>query len=142
MSILYKIGIFLLITSFIFPVFTLAQETKPPIEAPESFEEAGSFVGKFISKIPETFKNAWESAKGIWQGTWVKWWDEHIGPWCHNAWQEICIFFGKEIEERKPIIEEEFDKEKQEIEKEIKEGASETSKNLWEWIKGLVKENL
>ncbi len=122
-------------------MLSFAQQ-ESPIEAPENFEESGSFVGEFIKKIPQAFGDAWEKAKEFWQNTWVKWWNESIYPWFQNIYQKICSFFGKEIEERKPIIEEEFEKEKEEIKEDISEEAAKTKKGLWEWLKGLIKDSL
>ena len=140
MKILYRIILILSIV-FLLPAFSFAQQDKP-IEAPENLEEAGSFIGKFIEKIPQEFDNAWQEAKNIWQNTWVKWWNNSIHPWLQDTWQKICSFFGKEIEERKPIIEEEFEKEKEEMKEDISQEAAKQKENLWEWLKGLVKENL
>lgn len=140
MKILYKIILILSIV-FLLPAFSFAQQEKP-IEAPKNFEEAGSFIGKFIEKIPQELNNAWEQGKEIWQNTWVKWWNDSIHSWLQDIWQKICSFFGKEIEERKPIIEEEFEKEKQEMKENISQEADKTKESLWEWLKGLVKENI
>ncbi len=141
MNILYKIILVLSIVGFVLPMLSFAQQ-ESPIEAPENFEEAGSFIGKFIEKIPQEFNNAWEQAKEIWRNTWGKWWNESIKSWLQNIWQKICSFFSKEIEERKPIIEEEFEKEKEEMKEDISKEAAKRKESLWEWLKGLVKDSL
>ncbi|MFH1657285.1 MAG: hypothetical protein ABH919_02355 [bacterium] len=139
---LYKIIISLsILSAVILPIHSLAEAEKPT-EAPETIEEAGSFMGNFVNKIPQAFGAAWEKAKEIWAGTWVKWWNESIKPWGEDVWREICRFFGQEVEERKPLIKEEFEKEKQEMKEDLAEETARGQKTLWEWVKELLKNNL
>lgn len=140
MNKLYKIVIVLSILSAVLPIYSLVG-TEKPMEAPETVEEAGSFAGNFINKIPQALNSAWEKAKEIWQGTWVKWWNEYIKPWGNDVWREICGFFGKEVEVKKPIIEEEFEKEKQEMKKDLSQETVKQRQNLWEWMKEIIKDN-
>lgn len=67
------------------------------------------------------------------------WWDSYIVPWLKNIWYKISVPFKKEAERRKPLIEEEFEKEKTQMKEEIKTEIPKTTKSLWERFKELLK---
>lgn len=58
-------------------------------------------------------------------------WNAHIGPKIEILWQDIKELLGKEIEKRRPIIEEELEKEVEEKKKELP--------SLWERFKELIQ---
>jgi len=123
--------------SFLLPSFSFAQQ-QPQIKAPGTLEEAKNFITKILKGIPEGLKEVSKEALIIWQkmANWAKnLWDSYIFPWFQNIWQKIAAFFGKEIEQRKPIIEEEFQKEKEEMKEELPK----VGKSLWERFKELIK---
>jgi len=62
-------------------------------------------------------------------------WQSYIYPFLHKIWQKIDSLFGKEIEQRKPIIKEEFKKETEEMKEELPL----VTKSLWEKLKELLK---
>lgn len=65
-------------------------------------------------------------------------WYKYILPWLQNIWQQICSFLGKEVEKRKPKVEQEFKKETQELKQEIQEQAPKTFKSLWQRLKEVI----
>ena len=123
------------------PSFSFAQLQS--FQTPETLEEAkemGEKAGEEIKeKLPGILEKMWkEEVLPRWQEMyekWSEWWDSSIQPWLQNIWEKIAALFGKEIEKRKPIIEEEFQKEKEEIKKELPK----VTKSLWERFKELIK---
>jgi len=125
----------LLLPSFYF-VQAANQSSSP--QPPETLKEAEIVGGKILKLLPETLKGIWQEALGIWQtmGKRAKnFCDSYIWPWFQNIWQKIQSSFGKEIKQRKPVIEEEFKKEKEEMKTELPK----VGKPLWERFKELIK---
>ena len=118
---------------------------------PEKMKE--SWQNKVLpkwQKLGENVTNWWKTSllpwlKSIiptlksWSSETISWfsgiWYETIKPWISNLLDKIKGFLGEEITERKPVIEQEFEKEKQEIKQEIPE----VSKGLWQRLKELFK---
>jgi len=149
-----KIIFSLLILSLILPLFSFSQEGLP-IEAPGTIEGAKEMVEKGGQKILETtpgvIKKIWrEEVLSIWRKMW-DWfkgiWKNNIQPFFSNLWystlkpriqsllQKIRELIGREAEERKPLIEERFEKEKEEMKEEIPKA----TQSLWERFKELLK---
>ena len=151
----YKVIIILSIAGLILPCFIFAQTNNQTadeaveknVEIPEDFEEAKGLGMNIIKSLPNATKGAWQEAKEIWQNTWVKWWHNNIKPWFRAMWYErakpfadkiinkIRALLGQEIEKRTPILQEEFQKEKQELREELPG----VSKTLWERFKEIIK---
>jgi len=156
-----KIGKFLIvlvIISLVLPIFSFAQEVvpqEPPIKAPGTVEEAIGMLKKASQKvleiIPEAIKEIWhKKVLPVWKKMW-DWsknvWENYIKKPLHDFWyysfkpkiqsflQEIKEFLGKEVEEKKPVIKEEFRKEKEEMQEEIPR----TTKSLWQRFKDLLE---
>ena len=109
-------------------------------EIPETIGEAKSFGEEIFKLLPNAVKKVWqEQAKPLWERTWVKWWNVYIKPFLQNTWQKITDFFGKTIKEQKPLIEQEFEKETQELKEEIKKEIPKAKKTIWERLKELIK---
>jgi len=133
-----KLIVISVICGVLLPSFSFAQ-----VEQPETLEEAkemGEKAGKEIKeKLPGILEKMWkEEVLPRWQEMyekWSEWWDSSIQPWFQNIWEKIATLFGKEIEKRKPIIEEEFEKEKEEAKKELPK----VTKSLWKRFKELLK---
>jgi len=151
-KLLYKTIIILSIIGFLtLPNFSSATEQIPQIETPETFEEAEEMGKGFLKetkeRLPRILEKIWEEEViPVWKKMyekWRNWWNSYIYPWLQNVWQKILKLLGREIEERKPIIEEQFEKEKeelkQELKEEIKKEAPEVGKTLWEKFKELIK---
>ncbi|KPJ56719.1 hypothetical protein AMJ49_04140 [Parcubacteria bacterium DG_74_2] len=140
------------IIGLILPCFGLAQATtteNEPLKAPDTLQEAKSFIIELITALPQGMNDAWQKAKEIWQNTWVNWWGRYIKPWLlktqnwvENLWQKLSKFLGKQVEEQKPIIKEEFEKEKQEIKQDLGEQGEKVKQGIWERLKQLIKDIL
>ncbi|MCK4781468.1 hypothetical protein KAS79_00890 [Candidatus Parcubacteria bacterium] len=141
MSKLYKTMLILSMIGLILPCFGFAQPTtteNEPLEAPGTLEQAKSLIIELIMAIPEGMNSAWQEAKEIWQNTWVNWWGSYIKPniikienWIKNLWQDTT-----------PMIEQEFEKEKQEIKQDLGEQGEKVKQGIWERFKQLIKDAL
>ena len=111
-------------------------------QVPETIQEAQGFGLQFLQEIPGALQQAWRTqAVPVFYsiGDWtMNIWDGYVFPWVHGLWKNILALFGQEIEKRKPLIEEEFQREKQELQQEIKEKIPEPGKTLWEHIRGFL----
>jgi len=124
----------LLLPSF-YSVQAVSQSSPQP---PETLKEAEIVGGNILKLLPETLKGIWQEALGIWQAIGKRaknFSDSYISPWFQNIWRKIQSSFGKEIEQRKPVIEEEFKKEKGEMKADIPK----VGKSLRERFKELIK---
>ena len=122
--------LFLILIGFLLPNFGLAQvsETAGP---PQTFGEIKTMGLKALKFFPDILKKIWQETTG-----WLKKiWQSYIYPFLHKIWQKIDSLFGKEIEQRKPIIKEEFKKETQEMKQDIPQ----VGKSVWEKLKGFFK---
>lgn len=119
-----------------------AQEQAPPIQAPETIEEAQEFGLQILTAIPGAIKEVWKTqAVPLWTKMWQtteNLWNTYVFPWLYGWWEQFLSVFGQEIEKRKPLIEEEFQRKKEELKQEIEEKIPEPGKTLWEHIKGFL----
>lgn len=119
------------------PIFSFAQvENKNP-EVPKTFEETKDYLFSIIKPLPNAMKGVWQEALVVWQkmADFSKGlFDSKIKPWFQGVWQEILGFFGRELEKKELMIQEEIEKEKEEIKKEIPK----VGRSIWEKIKGLM----
>ena len=106
---------------------------------------------KALEELPAILKKIWrEEALPVWKkmGNWFRnIWENYIKSSLRNFWysylkpkiqsflERVKEFLGKEVEERKPIIEEEFEKEKEELMEELPG----VTKSLWERFKALLR---
>jgi len=127
---LYKIIIILSITGLILPSFCLGQ-TIGTAGPPQTVEGLKLTLWNAVKFFPETAKKV--------EGEVLSWlkniWKSYFYPFLHKIWQKIDSLFGKEIEQRKPIIKEEFKKETEEMKKEVPL----VTKSLWEKLKEFFK---
>lgn len=119
----YKIIIsFCIITGLILPSFGLAQEQTA---APQTVEEAKDIGIKMLEKLPDAVKSVWwEEGLPILKKTWeisIKLWNKTLGP-------VIEPWLRKEVGKRRPVLEQEFKKEKKEMQN-----------DLWERFKDLFE---
>lgn len=133
-----KIIVISSIVGLIFPYLSFGQ-ISPEIRLPGTFGEIKDVGLRALGLIPEFLKGIWDGFSGFCLNVWNFFkniWNSYIFPFFDNLWQKTL---GKEIKERKPVIEEEFQKEKQEMKEEIKAGLPDTLKSLWERFKELLK---
>ncbi len=101
-------------------------------ETPEELKETGNLT---LQAFPDVLKEVWQgflnSLLTIWE--WIKtFFNSYINPFLQNIWQNIW-------QERKKIVSQELEKEKQTTFQEIKTILSKFPKSLWEKAKGLIK---
>ena len=140
-----KLILFLIALIFIpsIPGFVSAQG----IEAPKDLEGVQQFGKDFWERIknqlPDLMKKAWqEDILPIWRKmkeVWSRWWDSHIQPWLEKIWDKFMVLLGQEVEKRKPYIEEEFQKEKEELIEEVDKKVPEQGRSIWEKLKELIQ---
>lgn len=124
--------IILVIIGLVLPNFAYLQTQGTP-ETFEQLKELGGKAFEAVQKLfPEAVKKAWqEEVLPIWEKmyNWLKEniWDPYLGS-----------FLKKEIEKRKPTLEEEFEKEKKEMKESAKEEVPKATKSLWEKFKELI----
>ncbi|MDD2696765.1 MAG: hypothetical protein PHE52_01230 [Candidatus Pacebacteria bacterium] len=122
----------------ILPVFSLAQ-TENQVTPPETLDEAKQMGEKALEvgqkELPGIIERIWkEEVMPIWQKMfdWFK----------ANIWPKIADWFKKfitpEIEKRKPVIEGEFQKEKQEMKESAQTELPKAWDYLWEKFKQLI----
>lgn len=116
---------FCIVAGLVSPGFIFAQNnSSQTVTPPQTVEEARDFGMKILSKLPDAAKRVfWEEALPFWQKMW-EWAKPVIDPWL----QKFLNLLGKEVEKRRPGLEQEFQKEKEEIQK-----------DLWERFKDLLR---
>lgn len=120
---LYRIIIILSIVGLILPNFSLAQE-EFSAAMPQTVGEAKDLMTTILAKLPEAVKGVWkEEALPLWQKMW-EWARPVVEPW----WNKLSGLLGKEVEKRRPGLEQEFQKENEEMQR-----------DLWEKFKELLK---
>src|SRR4030042_101456 len=131
--------VMLIIFGFFLPNLAFLQNQS--ITPPKTFEEAKELGEEVVAvgqkELPGTLEKIWqEEVLPVWHRMY-DWFKE-------NIWPKILSWFRREvepkakeeIEKRTPIIEEEFQKEKEEIKKEIQEEViPKDTKSLWENLK-------
>lgn len=140
-KIISKTIISAVILNLVFFNFSLA------LEAPKDFKEAGDFTNKTIEttkkEVPSGMKRVWqEEVLPIWKRMY-DWSNRNIWTKITGFWQNAGDWFMikvklrtvAEVEKRKRIAQEEFQKEKKELQTE----APQLGKNIWERFKDLFK---
>tara|TARA_Y100000310_G_C20493744_1_gene720525 strand:+ start:502 stop:945 length:444 start_codon:yes stop_codon:yes gene_type:complete len=121
------------------------EETVPIIQAPETVEEAQEFGLQILEDIPGTVQGVWKTqVVPLWAKMWSitkNIWDTTVFSWVKEWWDKILSLFGQEIEKRKPLIEEEFQKEKEELKQELQEKIPKPGKTLWSLIREFFPDN-
>ena len=104
----------------------LAQDV---VGAPENLEETKSLGQRFLKGFPEVFKRSWQETVSLWKKML-----DYVSSWFKSIWNSILPLLGKEVEERRPEVEEEFKKETEEMKEEIPKAG----KSLWQRFKELI----
>jgi len=123
----------------------LAQEETFSVQAPEAIEEAQEFGIQILQGLPNAMQEVWRTqALPLWISMWStakNIWDATIFSWVKGLWDQALSLFGQEIEKRKPLFKEEFQKEKGQLVQEIEEKLPESGKTLWSIIKRFLLGN-
>lgn len=88
-------------------------------------EEIKGVGDQAIEAIPESF----EKAESVWKTIWTK-----LKSWVKFIWDKIWSFLNAQVEERKPEVRQEFEREIGELTEEIKREAP----SVWDRFKSLV----
>jgi len=119
----------------------LAESPETPLKQPETIEDFERIGKKSTNLFPEAIKNAWNEALKIWKDIYEK-----VKTWTAGLRQTIKRFFERlwqalkgEAERRKPMIEEDFEKERKEFGGEMKEEMPAIRKNLWQRFLEMIK---
>jgi len=122
-----------------------AQEDQTAIQPPETIKEAQQFGIQLLQGLPQAMRNVWnEEALPFFQKLWgwaMNVWDTQVFHRIEGQWQKVLSFFGQEIEERKPFIEEAFQREKEELKRELEQKIPEEGRTLWQLIKRFLPHN-
>ncbi|MEA3344488.1 MAG: hypothetical protein U9Q16_02310 [Patescibacteria group bacterium] len=112
--------------STLLALFTAFSLYCPVLASDTAGESIQHSTGNIIGNIIESTK------QGLFKTIdWIKYiWNSYIKLWLKGIWQKINSFLGKEIENRKPEVQQEFEKEKQEMKDDIP--------NLWQKFKELI----
>ena len=125
------------------PIATKAQLSS--IKAPETIEEAEEFGIQILQALPGSFQKTWKTqVLPLWSNMWniaKNIWDATISSFVRGLWDQTLSLFGQEIENRKPLFEEEFQREKEQLQQEIEEKLPESSKTLWGLLKRFLPSN-
>jgi len=124
------------------PILTSAQTQL--LNQPKNFDEAKQIGEKALEagqkEAPGVIEKIWQNeVLPVWQKmfNWVKtrFGENKLGFYLNNFWQKAKEILNSEVEQRKPVIEENFQKEKQQLKEEVPE----VGKSLWEKFKELIK---
>ena len=128
-------GIVVLVISFIFiPVFSpiLAQNEA---QIPQTLDEAQIRGKSVLNTLPGVLSRLWQELRGYFFQfvNWlIKIWENYIYP-------PIQDFWNREVESRKPEIEQELQKEKQEMVQDIKTEMPKIGKTVWDRFMELIR---
>lgn len=117
---------------FLAPLCVFAEQG---LDTPTSFEEIKTTGKTALKMIPDALKRAgeegWAVIKWLW-GYIEEFLAKYIEPWVFRAVDWLKGLFGKEVEERKPEVKEEFKRETENIKQKFP-----TRETLWERFKSL-----
>ncbi len=135
-----KIIIGIILLGVVFSV-KAANEVDRPLNQPETKEEFQAIGERTTRLLPDAIGNAWKEAINILKKTY-----NGVIEWLKEIWEKVRLFFERlitilkgETERRKPIIEEEFQKEKQEMRGEVAKELPNVRKTLWQKFLELIK---
>ena len=135
----------LILTITLSAVPAWAQQEAAPIQAPETIEEAQEFGLQMLQGLPVAMQNVWQTqVVPLWTKMWSiakNVWDTTVFSWVKGLWDQALSLFGQEIESRKPLFEQEFQREKEQLVQEIEEKLPESSKTLWGLLKRFLPSN-
>lgn len=138
--------LFILILTITLGALPIATQAQPfSIKAPETIEEAEEFGIQILQALPSSMKETWRTqVLPLWTNMWniaKNIWDATVFSFVQGLWDQALSLFGQEIENRKPLFEEEFQREKEQLIQEIEEKLPESSKTLWGLLKRFLPGN-
>jgi len=125
---LNRVLIIFVIIGSILPNFAFSQTT-PEITQPQTLEEVKEIGEKALEKTQKELPGILER---IWKGEVLPFWQKMFNWFKRNIFSDIENWFEQKF---KPQAEKEFEKEKEEMKKELPE----VTKSLWEKFRELIK---
>jgi len=134
------------------PVFAFAQDTQGDrmLEVPETLDEAKEEsikVGnKIASALPTIVENLWNTRvtpvwSNMWNWTQTTLWEQKMQPIVQNLTDWAKQLIGREVEQKRPIIEQALQEEKQELAQDVRTYGKAIGKGLWERFLDLFQKN-
>lgn len=102
-----------------------------PLPMPENFEDIQKAGEKVLDTTKKEAPNVFEK---IWNNEVLPVWEKMKNWFLEKVWSKIFPKAKEEVEKRKPVVQEEFEKEKQEMGQEIKTTLPGVLKNIWRKI--------
>lgn len=141
-----KISAFILaglLTVIILSSFALASYARvDQNQVPQNIEQLKGAGAKFWSGFPGALRNIGREIYDTWiwaTNKFISFWNASVQPWLVSQWSKVKSFFNREVEQRKPSVEQEFEKEKKEIKQEVKTEIPKAGKTIWEKFKELIR---
>ena len=140
--------VFLIVITSAIPVFAFAQAPQGDsiLEAPETLDEVKEGTlkvgGQIADTLPGIVGNLWNTQViPVWQNMW-NWtkqelWQKKVQPIAQNLLDKGKILLGREVEQRRPIIEQKLQQTKQELTEELQIQTKRVGKSFWERFKNL-----
>ena len=124
-----KYLIFIIITGILINGFVFAQEVPT---SPEQVEQAGETLKEIVKQeSPGIFRQTWNDFGNFFKTIW----NSYLYPLFKFVGNKAVSILGKEVEQRRPEVEEEFKKETEEM----KEDIPKVTKSLWQRLKDLIE---
>lgn len=114
-------------------------------EQPQTIEEAKEFGFQILTALPSAIQEVWKTqAVPVWQNMW-SWikniWETQLASWFTELKEQLFGIIGKEIEQKHPLIEEQFEREKQQLKQKLEDKIQRENKTLWNLLKGFFQNN-
>lgn len=129
----YKLIFLALLVSFLLPLAAPVL-AEIPANLPNNMSEAQEKGKTILNAVPGVVSQLWPEFKGyLWQlAGWL------IGLWKQYAYPPIQSLWNREIAPREPAVQQEFQKEQQEMGTDIKNEVPKITKNIWDRFMELV----
>ena len=111
-------------------IILLAQNATAVTEAPQTLPQAENDIRGIITNFPQALGWVWTQALGVWQN----FWDSYVKQPASYMWDNIVEFLNQQFGD-KTSIQKEFEKEKEELKKDVPE----STKGLWDRFLEIIK---
>jgi|GEM_PF-3483630 len=107
-----------------------AKSATAATEAPQSLPQAENDIRGIITNFPQALGWVWTQALGIWKN----FWDAYVRQPVFYIWDNITEFLNQQFGDE-TSIKNEFEKEKEELKKDVPE----STKGLWDRFLEIIK---
>lgn len=140
----HKIGKGSVAIILLFAILAPIPASAQGLEAPQTVDEAKEFGTGIAKQLPNAMQKIFnEEVLPVWGKMWayaIDFWNRTARSFVQSIIDKTSEIIGREVEERKPYIKEEFEKEKEELTQELKERSGQLSGNLWDRLWGIIFE--